>query len=141
MIKSLGSFVGEMRAVGLPVSTAEALDAAEALLVVDLADREGVREALAATLIKMPRNRAPFDVAFDVFFGGAAPAGGETVSVTAAGRFVRQVTLNASPVTAPRTGPVRKRRSAARSAVSRRDRAIRTAGIGLSGWVAGGRLS
>ncbi len=78
MIKSLGSFVGELRAVGLPVSTAEALDAAEALLVVDLADREGVREALAATLIKMPRNRAPFDVAFDVFFGGAAPAGGES---------------------------------------------------------------
>ncbi|MDJ0497451.1 MAG: VWA domain-containing protein [Acidimicrobiia bacterium] len=74
MIKSLGSFIGELRAVGLPVSTAEALDAAEALRVIDIADREGVREALAATLIKLPRHRAPFDVAFDVFFGNAAPA-------------------------------------------------------------------
>ncbi len=73
MIKSLGSFIGELRAVGLPVSTAEALDAAAALQVIEIADREGVREALAATLIKLPRHRAPFDIAFDVFFGGAAP--------------------------------------------------------------------
>lgn len=69
MIDTLGSFVGELRAVGLPVSTAEALDAANALLHIDIGRRSAVREALAATLIKMPRHRSAFDTAFDVFFG------------------------------------------------------------------------
>lgn len=69
MIRTLGSFVGELREVGLPVSTAEALDAGAALQVVDIGDKQAVREALAATLVKVPRHRRSFDVAFDVFFG------------------------------------------------------------------------
>ncbi|MCP4307391.1 MAG: VWA domain-containing protein [bacterium] len=68
MIDTLSSFVGELRAVGLPVSTAEALDAANALLHIDVGRRSAVRETLAATLIKMPRHRSAFDTAFDVFF-------------------------------------------------------------------------
>ncbi|MDJ0924846.1 MAG: VWA domain-containing protein [Acidimicrobiia bacterium] len=74
MIKSLGSFIGELRELGLPVSTAEALDAAAALQVIDIGDRAAVREALAATMVKVPRHRASFDTAFDVFFGGVPPA-------------------------------------------------------------------
>ena len=35
MISTLGSFVAELRAVGLPVSTAEALDAAAAMAIID----------------------------------------------------------------------------------------------------------
>lgn len=69
MIDTLGSFVSELRAVGLPVSTAEALDAAAAVQVIDLSSETSVREALAATLIKVPRHRRAFDTAFDVFFG------------------------------------------------------------------------
>lgn len=72
MIKSLGAFVGELRALGLPVSTAEVLDAAESLRFIDLSKREAVREALAATLVKAPRHRPPFDIAFDVFFSNAS---------------------------------------------------------------------
>lgn len=72
MIDTLGSFVAELREMGLPVSTAEALDAANALQHVEIGREESVREALAATLIKAPRHRRAFDVAFDVFFGGAA---------------------------------------------------------------------
>lgn len=69
MIDTLGSFIGELREVGLSVSTAEALDAAAALKHVDIGSREAVREALAATMVKVPRHRSAFDVAFDVFFG------------------------------------------------------------------------
>ena len=81
MIKTLGSFIGELREVGLPVSTAEALDAAAALEVIEIGDRAAVREALAATLVKAPRHRASFDTAFDVFFGlGAGDDGFERVA-------------------------------------------------------------
>jgi hypothetical protein len=75
VIDTLGSFVGELRQVGLPVSTAEAIDAANALQHVDIARREAVREALAATLVKIPRHRSAFDTAFDVFFGVGAGRG------------------------------------------------------------------
>jgi uncharacterized protein with von Willebrand factor type A (vWA) domain len=75
VIKTLGSFIGELRQVGLPVSTAEALDAAAALRHINIGNRQAVREALAATLVKMPRHRSAFDTAFDVFFGVGLPAG------------------------------------------------------------------
>lgn len=68
MIETLGSFIGELRTVGLSVSTAEALDATAALQHVNLGSRGAVREALAATLVKVPRHRSAFDIAFDVFF-------------------------------------------------------------------------
>lgn len=80
MIATLGSFIGELRAVGLSVSTAETLDAAAALQHVDLGRSGAVREALAATLVKVPRHRAAFDVAFDGFFAArmpGEPGGGE----------------------------------------------------------------
>jgi uncharacterized protein with von Willebrand factor type A (vWA) domain len=81
VIRTLGSFVGELREVGLPVSTAEALDAAAALQHIDIGDRIAVREALAATLVKIPRHRSSFDTAFDVFFGvGISPAESEGVA-------------------------------------------------------------
>ncbi len=76
MIGTLAGFVDELRAVGIPVSMVEALDAGHALGVVDIADRRAVQEALAATMVKNHRHRAAFDVAFDVYFG-LTPAAGE----------------------------------------------------------------
>ncbi|MGW5263065.1 vWA domain-containing protein [Microbispora sp. NPDC004025] len=61
-------FVHALRAAGLPVSPAEGLDAAHALMVVDLADRETLREAYAATLVKRPAHRPGFDTLFDLWF-------------------------------------------------------------------------
>jgi hypothetical protein len=89
VIKTLGSFIGELREVGLPVSTAEALDAAAALQVIDVGRKEAVREALAATLVKVPRHRRSFDIAFEVFFGiglddpslGEAPAAADAADL------------------------------------------------------------
>ena len=65
----LTSFVDELRAVGIPVSMVETLDAAEALAHTDLTDRENLRASLGATLIKNPHHYGAFDAAFDVYFG------------------------------------------------------------------------
>ncbi|MDA0638309.1 VWA domain-containing protein [Nonomuraea sp. MCN248] len=61
-------FVHALRDAGLPVSLAEGLDAARALRVIDLAERESLREAYAATLVKRPAYRPGFDVLFDLWF-------------------------------------------------------------------------
>lgn len=77
MIDTLTALVDEMRAVGVPVSMVEALDAAEALEHADLSGPDGLRAALGATLVKSPRHREAFDAAFDVFFGLAVPEPGD----------------------------------------------------------------
>lgn len=75
MISALTEFVGELRAVGIPVSMVEAIDAAEAVEFTDLALRENLRATLGATLVKNPRHYRAFDRAFDVYFG-LGPVGG-----------------------------------------------------------------
>lgn len=77
MIASITEFAEELRAVGVPVSMVEAIDAAEALRHVDLLDREAFKAALGATLVKNQRHLHAFDVAFDVYFGLAAPPAGD----------------------------------------------------------------
>ncbi|WP_307845556.1 VWA domain-containing protein [Planomonospora sp. ID67723] len=61
-------FVHALREAGLPVSLAEGLDAARALEVIDLAERESLRAAYAATLVKRPSHRPGFDTLFDLWF-------------------------------------------------------------------------
>ncbi|MFI6507060.1 VWA domain-containing protein [Streptosporangium sp. NPDC050855] len=61
-------FVHALREAGLPVSPAEGLDAARALEVIDLAERESLRAAYAATLVKRPSHRPGFDTLFDLWF-------------------------------------------------------------------------
>ncbi|ACZ90428.1 vWA domain-containing protein [Streptosporangium roseum] len=61
-------FVHALREAGLPVSLAEGLDAARALQVIDLAERESLRAAYASTLVKRPSHRPGFDTLFDLWF-------------------------------------------------------------------------
>ncbi|MER7502850.1 VWA domain-containing protein [Nonomuraea pusilla] len=61
-------FVQALREAGLPVSVSEGLDAARALAVIDLRERESLRAAYAATLVKKPAYRPGFDVLFDLWF-------------------------------------------------------------------------
>ncbi|MEU7001126.1 VWA domain-containing protein [Nonomuraea sp. NPDC046570] len=61
-------FVHALREAGLPVSLAEGLDAVHALRVIDLSERESLRAAYAATLVKRPAYRPGFDVLFDLWF-------------------------------------------------------------------------
>jgi uncharacterized protein with von Willebrand factor type A (vWA) domain len=65
----LAEFVDELRAVGIPVSMVEAIDAAEAIRYTDLTTRENLRSTLGATLVKSSRHYQAFDRAFDVYFG------------------------------------------------------------------------
>ncbi len=68
MLDLLAGFIGELRATGLPVSLSEHMDAARALELIDLGDRDQVRATLAATLVKRSDHLAAFYQAFDVFF-------------------------------------------------------------------------
>ncbi len=73
MIDTLSDFVAELRAVGIPVSMVEALDAIEAIEHTDLTRSENLRATLGATLVKNSRHYDAFDAAFDVFFGLRVP--------------------------------------------------------------------
>jgi hypothetical protein len=75
----LSGFVTELRRAGLPVSMTEHLDAAQAVKHIPLEDREGLKYALAATLVKSSAHWRAFETAFEVFFAvrTAAPGVGE----------------------------------------------------------------
>jgi len=106
MERTLAAFVAELRAIGLPVSLAENVDAAAALRAIPLTGRAQVKSALAATLVKNHDHYAAFELAFDVFFAGrrlarladgaANGGGGEdaagTGTGTGAGSVLRQLT-------------------------------------------------
>ncbi|MFD5340752.1 vWA domain-containing protein [Streptomyces hawaiiensis] len=64
----LTSFVGALRAHGVRIGTGESVDAARAVEELGLADRELLREGLAATLLHGPGQRQVFDPVFDLYF-------------------------------------------------------------------------
>ncbi|MFT3873358.1 MAG: VWA domain-containing protein [Nocardioides sp.] len=72
------AFLQALRSAGLPVSLAEGLDAVAALSAVTWSDREVVRDAYAATLVKRQSQRPTFEAVFDLHFprlvGGGATA-------------------------------------------------------------------
>jgi uncharacterized protein with von Willebrand factor type A (vWA) domain len=70
-------FVAALREAGLSVSVAEGLDAIRSMRAVDLLEREQLRAALAACLVKRQTHRPPFDAVFDVFY---PPVTGESVA-------------------------------------------------------------
>jgi uncharacterized protein with von Willebrand factor type A (vWA) domain len=65
------SFVGALRAAGLAVSMAESLDAARAAATIDLLDREQLRAAYAACVVKRAAHRPAFDRLFDLWWPAA----------------------------------------------------------------------
>ncbi len=93
MLDLLTGFVAELRRAGLPVSLTEHLDAAEAVHHIPLEDREALKYALGATLVKSSAHWRAFEMAFEIYFatrlpgdGGAAGEGeGEEPSGAGAG--------------------------------------------------------
>jgi uncharacterized protein len=61
-------FVEALRSAGLPVSLAEGLDAVEAIDALGIGQRETLRAAYAATLVKRQNHRPGFDQVFDLYF-------------------------------------------------------------------------
>ena len=77
MLSLLGDFIGELRAIGIPISMSEHVDSARAMEVIDISDRSLVKGSLAATLIKDGDHMAAFNTAFEVFFATRAYDGVE----------------------------------------------------------------
>ncbi|MGW0812266.1 vWA domain-containing protein [Streptomyces viridiviolaceus] len=73
----LTSLVAALRAHGIRIGTGETVDAAQAVEALGLADRERLREGLAATLLHTTGQRQVFDPVFDLYFprgvGGPGP--------------------------------------------------------------------
>ena len=61
-------FLEALRSAGLSVSLAEGLDAIDAMRHIGWGDREVVRTAYAATLVKRQPQRVTFDAIFDLYF-------------------------------------------------------------------------
>ena len=77
MLDLLNGFVVELRSAGLPVSLTEHIDAMEAVRLIDLADRESLKYALAATMVKSHSHWRAFEIVFEVYFSSR---GGEVAS-------------------------------------------------------------
>jgi uncharacterized protein len=71
----LGALVAELRAVGIPVSIGEHLDAAGALNAIPLSDKEVLRTALQAALIKNPEHLSTFNLIFELHTAGTPESG------------------------------------------------------------------
>jgi uncharacterized protein with von Willebrand factor type A (vWA) domain len=67
---TLAAFIAELRAIGLPVSVSENIDATAALLAMPIRDRASLKSALAATLVKNSDHYGAFELVFDIFFAG-----------------------------------------------------------------------
>ncbi|MDL4777217.1 vWA domain-containing protein [Actinomadura xylanilytica] len=102
-------FVAALREAGLPVSVAEGLDAVRAMQVIDLLDRDALRAACGATLVKRPAHRPTFDMFFDLWF---PPAVGDGVGAGDApgGRAARTLDADGRPVPPPLDPLVQARR-------------------------------
>jgi uncharacterized protein with von Willebrand factor type A (vWA) domain len=61
-------FVAALRGAGLPVSLVESLDATQAMAAIDLMDREQLRAAYAAAVVKRAPHRPTFDRLFDLWW-------------------------------------------------------------------------
>jgi uncharacterized protein with von Willebrand factor type A (vWA) domain len=70
VLKTLAGLVAELRAVGIPVSPTEHIDAAAALGHTAVEDRAAVKAALAATLVKDAGHWQAFSTVFDLYFAG-----------------------------------------------------------------------
>ncbi len=64
----LVSFVTALRDRGIGVGPSETVDAGHVLAVLDLLDREALREGLAASLLRRPTHRRTFDSLFDLWW-------------------------------------------------------------------------
>ncbi len=67
----LVGFVAALRGRGIPVGPSETVDAAQVLTVLDLMDREMLREGLACALVRRAGQRPTFDGMFDLWFPAA----------------------------------------------------------------------
>ena len=83
MDAKLVEFSNLLRQNGLRVSLTESMDTLRALAVVGLPDKETVRAALRATMVKRNVDLPTFEQLFELFFSGMADAIKDLTSATA----------------------------------------------------------
>ncbi|QSE78859.1 vWA domain-containing protein [Rhodococcus koreensis] len=67
----LVDFVEALRRRGITVGPSETVDAGQVMSVLDLLDRESLREGLACALLRRPTHRPTFDALFELWFPAA----------------------------------------------------------------------
>lgn len=72
MLTAIEGMIAELRQIGVPISLAERIDASRSLRHLPLDDREIVKAALRAALVKSHDHELAFDVVFDVYFAETA---------------------------------------------------------------------
>jgi uncharacterized protein len=77
VLNLLSGFVEELRRGGLPVSLTEHLDAAEAVHYIPIEDREALKYALGATLVKSSSHWHAFETTFDIYFARGLGSGSD----------------------------------------------------------------
>lgn len=76
MLTAIDGIIAELRRIGVPVSIAERIDAVQSLPHLPLADRDLVKSALRAVLVKNHDHELAFDTLFDLYFAPTpAPSG------------------------------------------------------------------
>jgi uncharacterized protein len=68
MLAALEGMIAELRQIGVPISLTENIDAVRSLQHLPLAERDGVRSALRAALVKSHDHELAFDALFDLYF-------------------------------------------------------------------------
>ncbi|MCF8572298.1 VWA domain-containing protein [Gordonia sp. HY002] len=68
VVDTLTGFVEDLRGRGITVGPSNLIDAGQAMTVLDLLDRESLREGLAATLLSDHNHRDTFDLCFELWF-------------------------------------------------------------------------
>ncbi|MGH3188190.1 MAG: vWA domain-containing protein [Streptosporangiaceae bacterium] len=68
MLTALEGMIAELRQTGVPISLTEKIDAVRSLRHLPLAERDGVKSALRAALVKSHDHELAFDALFDLYF-------------------------------------------------------------------------
>jgi uncharacterized protein with von Willebrand factor type A (vWA) domain len=77
MLTAIDGIIAELRKIGVPVSIAERIDAVQSLQHLPLADRDLVKSALRAVLVKNHDHELAFDTLFDLYFAPTPGAPGD----------------------------------------------------------------
>jgi len=77
MLTAIDGIIAELRKIGVPVSIAERIDAVASLPHLPLADRDLVKSALRAVLVKNHDHELAFDTLFDLYFAPTPAAPGD----------------------------------------------------------------
>jgi uncharacterized protein with von Willebrand factor type A (vWA) domain len=75
MLAALEGMITELRQIGVPISMSEKIDAVRSLNYLPLAERDSVKSALRAALVKDHDHELAFDALFDLYFSPSVGSG------------------------------------------------------------------